>query len=174
METCPFPQPQRLVSIPGAHFQIMMGSNVAHVAQQQSEKAQVSISRAASWGVSDTVWSRNGRQGGKGNDQARLQTTPGLRRKKKGGARRVYGASCEPGYLLEGGFVLAWGKGSADASNTFSGLRSQWTMFLKWRCRKATSIYKEDNHPNSFILWYYKFISGYIANIKILLKWNAT
>lgn len=51
-------------------------------------------------------------------------------------------------------FLLAWGKGSAEASNTFSGLRSQWTIFLKWRCLKATSICKEENHHNDFILVY--------------------
>ena len=28
---------------------------------------------------------------------------------------------------------LTCGKESADASSTFSGFRSQWTMFLKWR-----------------------------------------
>lgn len=56
--------------------------------------------------------------------------------------------------LLGEAFILAWGKGSAEASNTFSGLRSQWTIFLKWRCRKATSICKEESHHNDFNLVY--------------------
>ena len=32
------------------------------------------------------------------------------------------------------------GKSESDESRTFSGLRSQWTMFLLWRCFKATRI----------------------------------
>lgn len=33
-----------------------------------------------------------------------------------------------------------WGKGSAEARSTFSGFRSQWTMFLKCRCLSAARI----------------------------------
>lgn len=36
--------------------------------------------------------------------------------------------------------LFTWGKGSAEASSTFSGFRSQWTMFLKCRCLSATRI----------------------------------
>lgn len=36
--------------------------------------------------------------------------------------------------------VRTCGKGSAEASRTFSGFRSQWTMFLKCRCLRATRI----------------------------------
>lgn len=36
--------------------------------------------------------------------------------------------------------ISTWGKGSAEASSTFSGFRSQWTMFLKCRCLRATRI----------------------------------
>lgn len=35
---------------------------------------------------------------------------------------------------------LTWGNGSAEARRTFSGLRSQCTMFLKCKCRRATRI----------------------------------
>lgn len=41
--------------------------------------------------------------------------------------------------------VCTWGKGSAEASSTFSGFRSQWTMFLKCRCLSATRIYPHKN-----------------------------
>lgn len=37
--------------------------------------------------------------------------------------------------------VSTCGKGSAEASRTFSGFRSQWTMFLKWRCLRAARIF---------------------------------
>lgn len=41
--------------------------------------------------------------------------------------------------------LLTCGKESADASKTFSGLRSQCTMFLKWRWRSATRICPKRN-----------------------------
>lgn len=41
---------------------------------------------------------------------------------------------------------FTWGKGSAEASKTFSGFRSQWTMFLKWRCLRATRIWGYNRH----------------------------
>lgn len=39
------------------------------------------------------------------------------------------------------GTFLTWGNGSADDSNTFSGFKSQWTIFLKWRCLKSHRIW---------------------------------
>ena len=36
--------------------------------------------------------------------------------------------------------ALTWGKSESDDRRTFSGLRSQWTMFLLWRCLRATRI----------------------------------
>lgn len=41
---------------------------------------------------------------------------------------------------------LTWGNGSADASSTFSGFKSQCTIFLKCKFLKATSIYKKGNN----------------------------
>lgn len=48
--------------------------------------------------------------------------------------------------VWESAFVLTWGNGSAEASRTFSGFRSQWTMFLKWRCLRATRICRPNSH----------------------------
>ena len=37
--------------------------------------------------------------------------------------------------------ILTCGKSESDDSRTFSGLRSQWTMFLACRCLRATRIW---------------------------------
>lgn len=38
--------------------------------------------------------------------------------------------------------MYTWGKGVSDDKSTFSGLRSQWTMWRECRCFNAIRIYK--------------------------------
>ena len=42
--------------------------------------------------------------------------------------------------FINSGINLTWGKSESDERRTFSGLRSQWTMFMLWRCFSATRI----------------------------------
>lgn len=152
---------QRARSIPGILRYCQWQSHAFHTGLEAPAlkkpsnhwEAQMSIIKMALWEGSDTELSRNIRQHGNENAKRRLQTQ-GLRGKtikKKGGGRLLRTSKAvKLAFCRKVAFELAWGNGSADASNTFSGLRSQWTMFLKWRCRKATSIYKED-HQNNFI-----------------------
>ena len=37
--------------------------------------------------------------------------------------------------------ILTWGKSESEERRTFSGFKSQWTMFLLCKCFNATRIY---------------------------------